>query len=122
MNEPTQTIHATPLPFLGVLRVAGADATAFLQGQLTNDVRLLDDGRTQLAGYNTPQGRVIALLRLRKVDNAIYALLPAELLDLPRATIDGTATAATVILLGPDLKEELPVLHLRLRDSAVRRR
>ena len=48
--------------------------------------------------------------------------LPAELLDLPRATIDSTAAAPTVILLGPDLKEELPVLHLRLRDSAVRKR
>ena len=48
--------------------------------------------------------------------------LPAELLDLPRATIEGTTSAPTVILLGPDLKEELPVLHLRLRDSAVRKR
>ena len=32
-----------------------------------------------------------------------------------------TTAAPTVILLGPDLKEELPVLHLRLRDSAVRK-
>ena len=48
--------------------------------------------------------------------------LPAEVLDLPRATIEGAATAPTVILLGPDLKEELPVLFLRLRDSAVRKR
>jgi folate-binding protein YgfZ len=74
-------IDAAPLPFLGVLRVGGADATSFLQGQLTNDVRLLDDGRTQLAACNTPQGRVIALLRLKKADDAIYALLPADLLD-----------------------------------------
>ena len=81
MNEPIQTIHAAPLPSLGVLRVSGADAAHFLQGQLTNDVQLLDDGRTQLAGYNTPQGRVIALLRLHKADDAIYALLPADLLE-----------------------------------------
>jgi len=81
MNEPTQTITAAPLPFLGVLRIGGADATGFLQGQLTNDVQLLGDGRTQLAAYNTPQGRVIALLRLKKVDDAIYALLPADLLE-----------------------------------------
>ena len=33
--------------------------------------------------------------------------LPAEVIDLPRATIDSTAAAPTVILLGPDLKEEL---------------
>jgi NADH-quinone oxidoreductase subunit G len=48
--------------------------------------------------------------------------LPAELLDLPRATIDAAAAAPSVILLGPDLKEELPVLYLRLRDSVVRKR
>ena len=44
--------------------------------------------------------------------------LPAELLLLPRATIDEAAAASTVVLLGPDLKEELPVLYLRLRHAA----
>ncbi len=34
--------------------------------------------------------------------------LPGDILDLPRATIDETAAAATIVLLGPDLKEELP--------------
>ncbi len=46
--------------------------------------------------------------------------LPAELvLGLPRATIDDACRAPLVVLLGPDLKEELPVLHLRLREAAV---
>jgi NADH-quinone oxidoreductase subunit G len=48
--------------------------------------------------------------------------LPAEVLDLPRATIASTVAAPTVIVLGADLKEELPVLYLRLRDSVVRKR
>ena len=48
--------------------------------------------------------------------------LPAELLALPRATIDETTRASTVILLGPDLKEELPVLYLRLRHAAEQRK
>jgi NADH-quinone oxidoreductase subunit G len=48
--------------------------------------------------------------------------LPAEVLGLERATIDDAANAPTVILLGPDLKEELPVLYLRLRDAAEKRR
>ncbi|MCJ7452965.1 MAG: hypothetical protein MUO39_10905 [Steroidobacteraceae bacterium] len=69
------------LPFLGVLTVTGPDALGFLQGQLTSDVRLLADGRTQLAALNTPQGRVLALPRLRLVDGTVYALLPAELLE-----------------------------------------
>ena len=79
MTEPTHSRYAALLPFLGVLRIDGEDAARFLQGQLTNDARLLADGRTQLAAFNTPQGRVIALLRLRQTDDAIYALLPREL-------------------------------------------
>jgi NADH-quinone oxidoreductase subunit G len=47
--------------------------------------------------------------------------LPAGVLSLPRATIDEAAAAATVVLLGPDLKEELPILYLRLRDAAQRK-
>jgi NADH-quinone oxidoreductase subunit G len=46
--------------------------------------------------------------------------LPAEVLGLPRATIAEATSAPTVVLVGPDLKEELPVLYLRLRDAAVK--
>lgn len=81
MNESTQSIHAALLPFLGVLRLQGPDAATFLQGQVTHDTRLLADGRTLLAACNTPQGRVIALLRLRQTEDAVYALLPVDLLE-----------------------------------------
>jgi NADH-quinone oxidoreductase subunit G len=40
-------------------------------------------------------------------------------LGLPRATIDEACAASVVILLSGDLKEELPVLYLRLREAAV---
>ncbi len=44
--------------------------------------------------------------------------LPAEtVLGLPRATIDETAAAPLVITLSGDIKDELPVLYLRLRDA-----
>ena len=39
--------------------------------------------------------------------------------SLPRATIEETVTASTVIVLAGDLREELPVLHLRLRQAAA---
>lgn len=41
-----------------------------------------------------------------------------EILSLPHATIDDACSAATVLVIGPDLKEELPVLFLRLRGAA----
>jgi NADH-quinone oxidoreductase subunit G len=46
--------------------------------------------------------------------------LPADVvLGLPRATIAALDRARAIVLLGPDLKEELPVLYLRVRRAAV---
>jgi len=79
-DDPTQALRAVLLPGFGVLRIGGTDAVTFLQGQFTNDLRLLADGRTQVAACCTNQGRVIALARFRQTDDAIFALLPADLL------------------------------------------
>ena len=46
---------------------------------------------------------------------------PAMVQSLPRATIDEACRADTVIVIGPDLKDELPVLFLRLRGAAEKR-
>jgi NADH-quinone oxidoreductase subunit G len=43
----------------------------------------------------------------------------ALLQSLPKATIDEAASATTVVTLTGDLREELPILFLRLRESAV---
>ncbi len=55
------------------------------------------------------------------VDAQLGDGLPAEVvLGLPRATIDQVCEpGGTVVLLGPDVKEELPVLFLRLRHAVV---
>ena len=44
----------------GVIRARGADAAAFLHGQLTNDVQALDACRAVLAGYCSAKGRLLA--------------------------------------------------------------
>ncbi|HQZ79943.1 MAG TPA: hypothetical protein PK681_04930 [Steroidobacteraceae bacterium] len=66
---------------LGVLTVRGRDAVAFLQGQLSQDVTRLGAGRASFAGCHTPQGRVIAILRLLPGDDAIHCVLPQELIE-----------------------------------------
>jgi folate-binding protein YgfZ len=70
-------MHA--LESLAVVRCRGPDAADFLQGQLTCDVARLPRGATQLAACVTPQGRVIAVLRLTRHDDVIDVLTPAEL-------------------------------------------
>lgn len=65
---------------LGVLRIRGADAINFLQGQLSNDASRLQPGQVQLTGYHTPQGRAIAVLRLIALAaDDVAAILPREL-------------------------------------------
>ncbi|MES2184275.1 MAG: folate-binding protein [Pseudomonadota bacterium] len=49
-----------PLDHLGVIRVAGADAVSFLQGQLTNDFALLPPDEARLAGFLSAKGRMQA--------------------------------------------------------------
>ncbi|HXW81427.1 MAG TPA: NADH-quinone oxidoreductase subunit NuoG, partial [Acidimicrobiales bacterium] len=60
------------------------------------------------------------VLRTDNVDAQLGDGLPADLVaSLPRATIDQVCGAPLVVTLGPDIKEELPVLYLRLRNAAV---
>ncbi len=66
--------------------------------------------------------RLADALGIANRDAQVADGLPAAVLSLPRATIDEAAAATTIVLLGPDLKEELPVLYLRLRHAAQQRR
>ena len=47
---------------------------------------------------------------------------PSVWLGLTPATIDDAANASAVLLIAPDLKEELAILFLRLRDASANRR
>ena len=60
-----------------------------------------------------------AVLRTDNVDAQLGDGLPAEVVcGLPRARLSDCDTARAVVLLAPDLKEELPVAYLRLRRAA----
>ncbi len=73
-------LQTVELDDLGALRIAGADAARFLQGQLSNDLGQVSADRSVLAGLHNPQGRTIALLRIvHLAPNDFLALLPREL-------------------------------------------
>ena len=92
-----------------VRELHGPDAIGFVGGaRLTNEDAY---AWTKLAK---------AVLGTDNVDCQLGDGLPAEaVLGLPRATIDEACAAPVVVLLAPDLKEELPVLYLRLRRAAM---
>ena len=60
-------------------------------------------------------------LHIHQRDAQLADGLPPEVFALPQATIDEVASSSTIIVLAPDVKEELPVLFLRLRHAAAQR-
>ena len=49
------------LSHLGLLEISGADADIFLQGQLSNDVLMLNGSNAHYSAYCNPKGRMLAL-------------------------------------------------------------
>lgn len=67
-----------PLTHLAVIGVTGVDATAFLHGQLSNDVQGLAPDASLLAGYCNAKGRLYALPRLWRAGEDWHLCLPAD--------------------------------------------
>ncbi len=66
------------LSHFGLIRVEGDDAEQFLQGQLTNDMREVSDGHSNLAGWCSAKGRMLANFRCFRHDGAYYLQTPQE--------------------------------------------
>ena len=62
----------------GLIRVSGADAKDFLQGQFTNDVSKVDAGLSQLSSYCSPKGRMLAMFRIFQRGDDLFLMLPRE--------------------------------------------
>jgi len=64
---------------ISTITVAGPDAFEFLQGQLTNDLRLLDAQETLLAAWCNPKGRVICLMTVARTADGYSLAIPTDL-------------------------------------------
>ena len=72
----------TRLPSFAGFTVAGPDARAFLQGQLTNDIESVNAGQHQRTGFCSPKGRLLTtMLQWRSGEAAWAHLIPAESLE-----------------------------------------
>ena len=69
------------LSHYGLISADGEDATDFLQGQLTNDIRDASLQHSQLSAYCTHKGRMLANFRVFKRDSSFYLRLPQSLLE-----------------------------------------
>lgn len=69
------------LSHLGLLEISGADAITFLQGQVTNDVKLLVGNNAHYSAYCTPKGRMLALFLAFAHFDHIHLQFNRELLE-----------------------------------------
>jgi len=69
------------LSHLTLLQAHGVDAETFLQGQLTNDIRLVNENRTQISAYCNAKGRMFAIFLVVKRGESYYLQLPTSLAE-----------------------------------------
>jgi tRNA-modifying protein YgfZ len=85
MNTAKMLSGIARLGYLGCIRVAGPDAAAFLQSQLTNDFTRLERDQARLAGYCSAKGRLLASFIAWKDRDGEYVLACSA--DLLAATL-----------------------------------
>ena len=73
------SLYLTDLSWLSLIEVKGDDKKTFLQGQLTNDITLINDSSAQLSGLCTPKGRLRALFSIFNHQDNLYLQLPQTL-------------------------------------------
>lgn len=112
--------HCLPLPGLGLIRVSGEDAVAFLQGQLSNDVRRLSETRGQITSYNSAKGRMLAVIHaFVRPNGGIYLEMPRALVApvlkrlqmfvlRSRVTLEDASDRFTIHFLGGADQDKLP--------------
>lgn len=62
----------------GLISASGAGAQEFLQGQLTNDIRQVSASHSQLSGFCSPKGRILANFMVFQRGDAYYLRMPRE--------------------------------------------
>lgn len=69
------------LSHLDLLEISGDDAFTFLQGQVTNDVKLLNADHAHYTGYCSPKGRLLALFLAYAQQGKLYLQLNHKLAE-----------------------------------------
>jgi len=107
---------------LGLITATGEEAQEFLQSQLTNDLRLVNETTSQLSAYCSAKGRMLALFNIVQSGDSYYLQLPHELLEstmkrlqmfIMRAKVvleDATDSVVRIGLSGPQSEEMLQAL------------
>src|SRR5262245_17325851 len=93
----TESAAITELDSFGVVKLTGSDRVSWLQGMITNDVEKLAPGTGCYAAHLTPQGKIVAQMRVFRDDDALW-------LSLERAAIPKLLAAFDKLLIMEDVQ------------------
>ena len=98
----------------GRIRVSGSEATMFLNGLVTNDVKSLAEGRWMPAAFPTVQGRLIGAVRMARLKDGF-------LIDTERASHKGVLkTISRFTMAGDFVVADLTDQHAMLSLQGMR--
>ncbi len=81
-----------------LLRVSGADAETFLQGQLSNDIVKLNNSSVQLNAYCQHQGKILALFWVTKNEDSFFLSFPSDLLEVIKPRLQMFVIMSDVVI------------------------
>ena len=96
----------------GLLAFSGADARAFLHGQLSCDVAGLPLDTFTFGSYSTPKGRMLATFRLWAQDESLFMQVPRDVCEAVRKRLQ-------IFILRAKVNAEDVSSHYRLFGSVV---
>lgn len=97
MELKSQKNYLFDLSYLGILSVSGDNSAAFLQGQLSTDIREVSKTQMRTSALCNLKGRVLALMDVID-DNGFKLILPKDLLESTEASLAKTAIFSKVKL------------------------
>ncbi|MGQ0530783.1 MAG: CAF17-like 4Fe-4S cluster assembly/insertion protein YgfZ [Panacagrimonas sp.] len=100
-SDETSTVRALRLHSWSRLNVSGEDSESFLQGQLSADLRRLRPGQARWATYNSPKGRMLAVMQMHRTEHAIELWMPPALVDTVARRLRMFVLRAKVLIEAP---------------------
>ena len=88
----------TTLEHFEILKISGPDATSFLQGQISCDIKKLNATTSSLGAHCNPKGRIIANFRIWQNQKNYFLLLPNKMCAILLEHIKKYAVFSKVVL------------------------
>lgn len=115
----SSTARAFQLDSWPALRVSGADAETFLQGQLSADLRTLRPDHPLWASYNSSKGRMLAVMQARREGEFIELRMPRTLIELIAKRLRMFVMRSKVLISLPEPSASDPIAEARDRAALI---